>query len=441
MEKDMTARQGLNVCLINDSFPPSIDGVANTVVNYAKIINAGLGKASVVTPYYPETDDSAYDFDVIRYPSIDTTRLVGYRAGIPFSAESAARMMEKDFDIIHSHCPVTATMYGRIFRDMTDRPLVLTYHTKIDIDIEKAIRMHLLQEGATRILVDNISACDEVWTVSRGAGDNLRKLGYEGDFVVMPNGVDFPRGRLPEDRVRELTAGYDIPEGVPVFLYVGRMMWYKGLRITLDALQMLSETGRDFRMVFVGGGADKDDVVAYAEAQKLDKVIFVPPTNSREEVRAWCCRADLFLFPSTFDTNGLVVREAAACGLASVLIKGSCAAEDSADGVNSFLINEDPLSMFTKIEELLGTPEKLKTVGEEAQRSLYLSWEDSVKNAYDRYGTVLENYKRGESGRQYRVTDLISEMNARTLEDYVNFYRWFNSFTRGIRNNILDVFK
>lgn len=41
---------GLNVCLMNDSFPPVIDGVATTILNYAEIINNGLGKATVVTP-------------------------------------------------------------------------------------------------------------------------------------------------------------------------------------------------------------------------------------------------------------------------------------------------------------------------------------------------------------------------------------------------------
>ena len=39
---------GLNVCLMNDSFPPVIDGVATTILNYAEIINNGLeiGRAS-----------------------------------------------------------------------------------------------------------------------------------------------------------------------------------------------------------------------------------------------------------------------------------------------------------------------------------------------------------------------------------------------------------
>ena len=70
-----------NICLLNDSFPPLIDGVANTVVNYATYLTKSGSSAVVITPYYPCTDDSNFSFPVIRYPSIDTTRLVGYRTG------------------------------------------------------------------------------------------------------------------------------------------------------------------------------------------------------------------------------------------------------------------------------------------------------------------------------------------------------------------------
>ena len=440
-------KKDLNICLINDSFPPRIDGVANAVVNYAKIINEGLGRASVATPYYPDADDSAYGFDVVRYPSVDTTKLVGYRAGIPFRPDTILDLSGRGFDLIHSHCPVSATMLSRALREVIDKPIVMTYHTKFDIDIEKAIRLHILQEGAVKVLVDNISACDEIWTVSRGAGDNLRKLGYEGDYVVMPNGVDFPRGRLSEDRVRELTdaalnaAGETIPEGVPVFLYVGRMMWYKGLRISIDALKMLEETGRDFRMVFIGGGIDRDDIVDYAEGLGAEKLIFLPPTNSREEIRAWYCRADLFLFPSTFDTNGLVVREAAACGLPSVLVRGSCAAEDSTDGADGFLIEENALSMYSKLAQILEDPDCMKRAGEGAQDALYLSWEDSVKAAYERYGGVIENYRSGAPKEYGSLSDLVIGLGARPVEEYLSLQRWFERARRSIKSNVLDIFR
>ena len=52
----------LNVCLVNDSFPPAIDGVANAVVNYGRVITGRHGRATVVTPYYPQADDSVFPF-------------------------------------------------------------------------------------------------------------------------------------------------------------------------------------------------------------------------------------------------------------------------------------------------------------------------------------------------------------------------------------------
>ncbi len=394
------------ICLINDSFPPVTDGVANAVVNYAKILTESGQAATVVTPAYPDADDTKLEFPVVRYPSIDLTKLVGYHAGLPFSSQTLETLEQKNFDLIHCHCPVTSAMLARALRDRIHVPLVFTYHTKFDIDIANAIKGKFLQEEAKRVLVDNITACDEVWTVSHGAGENLRGLGYQGDYLVMPNGVDFPKGRVDEQTVREVTKDFDLPDGVPVFLFVGRMMWYKGLRIILDALQTLKQQGQAFRMVFVGNGADREEVMAYSEKLGLtDRVFFTAPAYDRNVIRSWYCRADLFLFPSTFDTNGLVVREAAACGLGSVLVRGSCAAENIRDGESGFLIEENAASMAQKLAELCKAPEAIRRVGRTAQEEIYISWHDAVGHAQQRYEVVLENFRRGKYPQHNRQSD------------------------------------
>ena len=394
------------ICLLNDSFPPVIDGVANAVVNYAENIEKHYGHAVVVTPTVPGADDSGYPFPVVRYPSIDTRKLVGYVAGYPFSPETALRLREEKVELLHTHCPIASAILARSLRETVDAPLVLTYHTKFDIDIAKAVKSRLLQESAIRALVQNVSACDEVWVVSRGAGENLRSLGYEGEYTVMENGVDLPRGRVSEAAVAAATAGYDLPQGVPLFLFVGRLMWYKGLRIILDALCALRARGQDFRMVFIGAGGDEQEVRASVEALRLsDCCFFTGPVSDRERLRAWYSRADLFLFPSTFDTNGLVVREAAASGCASVLIAGSCAAEGVCDGQNGFLIEENAESLCAKLAALCDKREAMRRVGENAMRELYLSWEDAVTRACARYELVLERYRSGGYPRHERLSD------------------------------------
>lgn len=406
----------MKVCLLNDSFPPVIDGVANTVMNYARVLTELGDTAAVATPRYPGASYDAYPYEVIPYQSIDTSKLVhGYRAGNPFDRTAVRRMKEFQPDLIHTHCPVASCVLARILRNETEAPVVFTYHTKFDYDIARMVKAKPLQQGSIAFLIDNINACDEVWTVSRGAGENLKSLGFHGDYRVMQNGVDFPKGRVPAERVQALLGGYDLPEGVPCYLFVGRLMAYKGLPIIIDAMKKLSEKGLDYRCVFVGGGADAaamqervaaaglalevfadDDAAGAAGLLRQEnstlpgKVIFTGAVHDRENLRAWNTRADLFLFPSTYDTNGIVVREAAACGLASVLIRDSCAAEGITEGRNGYFIDEDAASMAALLEQLYSRREEVHAAGQHAMDEIYLSWDDAVRTARGRYAEILD---------------------------------------------------
>ena len=394
------------VCLLNDSFPPEIDGVSNAVVNYARVIkNEGYG-VSVVTPEYPGSDDSAFDYPVIRYPALDLRETIGYTAGNPFSLPTLLELNRRDIGILHSHCPMMSNMMARSLREALDVPLVMTYHTKFDIDIANVIKLKGMQHSAIKALVESVSACDELWVVSDGAGKNIRKLGYQGDYIVMPNGVDMPRHTASECEIAAAVEGYDLPFGVPVFLFVGRLMWYKGIRIILDALAALKHQGFDFRMVFVGSGGDEAEIRQCVEELQLgDRVIFTGAIKDRNILAAWYSRADLLLFPSTFDTNGLVVREAAACSLGAVLVDGSCAAEGVTDGVDGLLIQENAACLAVCLACVMGSRRAMGEIGENASRNLYYSWDASVHNAIERYGVVKENYRSGSGKKHRRLTD------------------------------------
>ena len=427
----------MKVCLLNDSFPPAIDGVVNVVLNYADHLHRDHGaEVAVGTPEYPDAHYEQYPYRVIPYPSVDTTAIMsGYRAGNPFSGKALEELAGFGPDVIHSHCPVASTILGRLLREQTEVPLVFTYHTKFDIDIHRAVRLPHAAEETIRAMVANIEACDEVWVVSRGAGENLKSLGYAGDYRVMNNGVDFARGRVAQGDVDRVTAGYDLPAEVPVLLFVGRMMTYKGLPLILDALKLLKDAGQDFRMVFIGKGPDKELMEKKARDLGLgEKCIFVGPVYDRDALRAWNTRADLFLFPSTFDTNGLVVREAAACGLSCVLVRGSCAAEGITDGRNGFLIEESPAAMAALLKEVCRDLPRLHQVGQHAMDEIYLSWESAVDAAFDRYGAILELKKSGELAPKRKVpADYLVALASRSLEERVR--------RRRIRLELLNDFR
>lgn len=428
-----------SICLLNDSFPPLIDGVANAVTNYAKILQKNNMEPVVITPDHPEANDSVYPYPVLRYPSIDLRERTGYFAGVPFSPELVREVSGRNVSLLHSHCPVVSTMLARELRQILDVPIVLTYHTKFDIDIANIMKSRTLQEASKRALLENINACDEVWAVSKGAADNLHSLGYEGECVIMHNGVDLPLGRVSDSAIQEAAGQYDLPDDLPVFLFVGRIMWYKGLSIILDALAKLKETGQDFRMVLIGTGSDLSEVQTYAEACGIaGKCLFTGAIHNRETLRAWYCRSSLFLFPSTFDTNGLVVREAAACSLASVLIADSCAAEGITDGRNGFLIEENADSMFACLRTLCANRDKMIQVGQAAARELYVSWETAVETALERYQYVIERYQSGYYPPHRKAMEGFFRANGELMEGLAHIQMLRKNIHEQIKDHIAE---
>jgi len=326
-------------------------------------------------------------------------------------------------DIIHTHCPTISAFIARMLRAKLNVPVIFTYHTKFDEDIEKAIQSEFLQKESIKALVNNIEACDEVWVVSEGAGENMKSLGYQGDYRVMKNGVDFEKGRIPKEKVIEATKDYDLPEGVPVFLFVGRIIEYKGIPILLDAMERLGNAGIDYRMVFIGSGPDFDIYEKNAKDRNL-KCIFTGPIHDRDVIRAWNTRADLFLFMSTFDTNGLVVREAASCGLASVLVKDSCASEGITDGRNGFLIEKNAEDLSILLENAIKDLDHVHDVGQTAMDEIYFSWNDSVREAYKRYEEVLELKRSGKLELKGLLHfDQLAQMDAKFEELHFNIRR------------------
>jgi len=438
-----------------------IDGVANVVLNYAKIIQRDFGNAIVVTPRYPGEQDD-YPFPVIRYPSVKTPRTAGYRMGLPFpgivreithvdhrtgetdhrtggtehrtsgtdhraggtehrTSETEHRTSETEhraagaehntsgkdhrtgglersqIDLIHCHCPFVSSVIARSLRQATGAPIIMTYHTKYDIDIANTFDIELLRTAAKRVIVGNIEACDEVWAVSNGSGQNLMSLGYKGGYSVMDNGVDFPKGPAPDPLIKQVAHDLGLleePSDVPVFLYVGRMQWYKNIRLILDGLCKAKAAGARFRMVFVGVGEDFNEIVFLANSLRLNnECIFAGIIRDRERLRAVYSLADMLLFPSTFDSAPLAVREAAACGTPGVLVRGSSAAEPVTDGRNAVLIDENADSLAWAVIELSRNMERIKKMGDCALEELYLPWDAAVSRAYEKYLEVLERHR------------------------------------------------
>lgn len=382
----------LKVAIGTEAFPPTIDGISTVAKCYADIINEKLGEAVIVTPKNPNQEDYKYPYEIYRYTSLFTFG-EGYPVGWPFKKQLALDVIGKNFDILHSHCPIATSYFFRRINRIKRIPMVLTYHTKYEYDFEARIPSLAVKHRAYGFLLNNIKSADEVWVTSKGTAESLRKVGYQGDYIVMPNGCDLPKVRITDDERAMIRRKHSIPEGIPVLIFVGRMMWYKNIQIILEACKILKERGRDFRLLMLGMGPDEGAIKKYTAKLGLnDKVIYTGQLLDRSELQIYYSTADLLVFPSMFDTNGLVVREAAASSTPSLLVEGSCAAEGITDCETGFLCLETAHSVATSIDKIIDNKDLLNRVGKNAQDDIYISWDDSIKNAYDRYQVVIDKF-------------------------------------------------
>ncbi len=389
----------LKIGIGSDAFPPTTDGISNVAQNYAdKIKRCNLGEPVIITPKNPNQQDYKYDYEIFRYKSWWLPSKEGYSIGWPFKDELHQEIIDRNFDILHSHAPLATSYYFRRVVEKKKIPTVLTYHTKYEYDIDRRVPTKPAKDFAYHFLLNNINAADEVWVTSNGTVDSLRKLGYEGDYLVMPNGCDMPVITRSEAEIKELKHKLNIAQNLPVFIYSGRMIWYKNIQLILDACAKIKRDGNEFKLIMLGFGADEGAIKRYITKCGLkENVIWTGKIIDRKAIQDYYSVSDILLFPSVFDTNGLVVREAASVATPSLLVRESCAAEGIADGKTGFLCMESAHSIASTLERIANNKSLIKKVGTMAQQEIYISWEDAVKKAVDRYHIVIDNFKLNNS--------------------------------------------
>jgi len=382
----------MNVAIITDSFPPMMDGVSRSALGYANALHeGGYGKCIVIAPHIPRLKYN-YPFPVYGFSSVKLP-FDQYRAGHPFTPYLIRKLRSLDTDIIHAHSPFISMTLARELRRYLRIPIVFTQHTKWDYDIVRIISSKHLQKRIERFAYKNIDRADDVWAVSRGAGEYLCSRGFRGKYIVMPNGTDFPQHAAAPELLKQIENRFDLPGGVPVLLFVGRMMWYKNIELILESLEILRKRSFDFRMVFVGDGRDLLEVKKMtADKGLFDVVFFTGQVNDREMLRALYTRSDLFIFPSVYDTAGLVVLEAAACYSPSVVVRGSAASETVEDGVNGYYTSEDPENMADVVQAAFSDRRQLEQIAAAASGQIYLTWDKAIERAVKRYEAVKAAY-------------------------------------------------
>lgn len=391
----------MRIGLLTDTFLPIVDGVGRVVVAYANTLPQLGHEVTVSCPLYDTGHRGGYPFELVDYSGFKVPTTPQYKTGAAnLDAHYRKRMDMIDLDLVHSHSPFFSGREAQRLASQRNIPMVSTFHSKYYDDFLKATKSETIAKTMLQSIVNYYNKCDEVWAVSRTSCDVLREYGYEGPLHVMTNGTE--QRSITDQDVLDVQQRYQLND-LPVFLFVGQINWKKNILRILEAAALLKEVNPRFKLVLVGQGPDAEEIEIKAGELGLSEQLVMPGMVQEMRVLdAFYKRADLFVFPSLYDTFSLVIREAAAMDTPSVAVTGSCAAESITHGVNGYLCEDEAHSLFAVMKQALDNPEANRALGYAAHESIPVSWEEVLKHACERYENLIATFNKKPTARSLR---------------------------------------
>jgi glycosyltransferase involved in cell wall biosynthesis len=152
-------------------------------------------------------------------------------------------------------------------------------------------------------------------------------------------------------------------------MYVGRLAAEKNLKLLFAAFKRLAVEHADIRLLIVGGGPGEHECRRMAADTGYSSRIAFAGMVSRGDVAGYYSAGDIFTFPSTTETQGLVLCEALGAGLPCVAVKAGGSPEMLLDEVDSLLSRDDVDDFASKIDLLLANPSMMQQFSENAVKS------------------------------------------------------------------------
>jgi glycosyltransferase involved in cell wall biosynthesis len=373
-----------------------MDGVGMTAHNYAYWMNLKHGESSLVAPGVLDYKDRA-DYKVIRFKSVLLPGMNPYRVGLPMiDFKFKKKLSKNNFDILHAHCPFISGQLALKLSRKLNVPLVATFHTKYREDFKKALSNDMFVEFMMSMTMDFYDNADVVWVPNRATGETLKEYGFNGEFDIMANGTDFDipeKGKYLKYRHKGLEE-IKADNNDFILLFVGQHRWEKNVRTIIESLKILKEKKESFKMVFVGEGYAAKEMKSLVRQYGIsENVVFTGVITERPAMKHLYACSDLFVFPSIYDNAPLVMREAAAFDVPSIVVRNTSSAEGVLDDVNGFLINNSASSLAEKIIALKNNPTTIKRAGEGARKSIYRHWESIVDEVNIKYEDIIRRHK------------------------------------------------
>ncbi|MDR0888194.1 MAG: glycosyltransferase [Candidatus Methanoplasma sp.] len=328
----------MRIAMITDSYLPTRDGVVTAVITLRKALE-DLGHTVFVIA--PDPGEADREEGVIYFPAKKFKKYPEYFLPI-FPSNKIERIKALDVDVIHIYGVTFMALKALISARTLKIPTVMTYVTNVVDTMEYYSPLPLPMELQSRlawIYMRNylkrphcIIALTES-TIAEFEENRVRTKRTE----VIPIGIDVHRFRRGLDG-SEIRKRYSLNDK-RVIIHVGRVSYEKNIDTVIRSVKYLPD---DVRLMVVGKGPALDEMKEIAETEGLnDRVVFTGFVPD-DELALHYAVSDVVVSASRFETQGLTIAEAMACGLPAACSDGRAFLDVVTEGYNGYFFGDTP---------------------------------------------------------------------------------------------------
>ncbi|MBM7558305.1 glycosyltransferase [Marinitoga litoralis] len=386
----------MNIGIFSDVYFPQKNGVSTAVKLYKEEMEKLGHNVYLFVPKYSK-DYKRTEKNIFEFPAIKFLFEKEQRIALPISTD-IFKIKDLNLDIIHSQDPFSMGIFAEFMSKLLKIKHVGTHHTMYEYYrnyLPLIIRPTLKQ--TQRMIKNWCLKLDKVISPTNNIKDLLVSYGVpEEHVVVIPTGIDINKFNKPIEW--DIRKEYDINPDEKIILFVGRLGPEKNIDFLIKVIHEVYHEEKNIKFVIVGDGVERDKLEDIVIDYDLHEKVIFTGGQPREKVLDAYKQADLFIFASYTETQGLVVLESMAAGTPVVAL-GKMGVYDllnheNAGGIMIKELNENDFAH--EILRVLRDKELYKNLSENAINFVKENYsiEVSVKKILEVYENLLNIDKK-----------------------------------------------
>lgn len=347
----------MKIAIVTDTYFPRINGVSVSTRIFAREFARQGHEVHVHAPAFPDKTEDKEPFKVIRYPSLYLAFDPEDRMAYGFRKQAKAFIAEK-YDIVHTQTPFVLGQLAVKWARKSGAKVVHTYHTFYRAYTEYYfwyLPRRLKNYGAEWFSKRYCNSCDLVIVPAPQMAREIESYRVKRPVAIIPTGVALSQFKGKDGPKFRGKQGFSADE--KILLYVGRLADEKNIDFLLRVFARVASKYDNVHFVVAGSGPALAKLKDSAVQLRVDKKTHFLGYVKGNALRDCYAAADLFLFASVTETQGLVVLEAMAAGVPVVAV-GRMGIKDIFDRQKGGIVTEpDEEEFFQAVIKMLNKPD------------------------------------------------------------------------------------